>query len=485
MAKAFNLGEELKKAGVPTVDTREQIEYIPLERIDPDPENFYFLTGIAELADNIELVGLQQPLRVRDGERGHVTVVSGHRRRAACLMIRDSGSTMFERGVPCIREKPEASKEMQELRLIFANSSTRVMSAQELSKQAVRTRELLTTLRDQGYAFQGRTRELVASVLQTSASRVGRLSAIREKLVPGLLESFDRGDLGETVAYRLSQETTDVQWDIAQKMGPAVRELTTETAEKVIDQIKKAPPSPASSDAEDGPPAPTERTEPAPVGRIYRPQDQDEDGRQIPAPVGKPAHVYGATDGLKKYLDAREKEDRAFWKYMEEAADSLILHSFASGAAPLRKDNIDMLRLDCRTCGVCGFAADWQGSNKGLWIGPLPGGRIERTWTEVYDALAAIAITRWRRVLVEEKDGRKAKPKPVPTVDTKPEWQTGTPPKEGWYAVKSRIKGANIILRRYLFWNGKNFVREPGSAAILTQYNDELLGWVRLPDDEG
>lgn len=38
MAKAFNLGEELRKAGGPTVDTREQIEYIPFDLIDPDPK---------------------------------------------------------------------------------------------------------------------------------------------------------------------------------------------------------------------------------------------------------------------------------------------------------------------------------------------------------------------------------------------------------------------------------------------------------------
>ena len=127
--RAFDLGAELRKAGGPTVDTREQIDYIPIDRIDPDPENFYSLDGLNELAGNIELVGLQQPLRVRDGERGRVTIVSGHRRRAAIMLIRDGGSDMFRDGVPCIREKPDSSKEMQELRLIFANSQTRIMSA--------------------------------------------------------------------------------------------------------------------------------------------------------------------------------------------------------------------------------------------------------------------------------------------------------------------------------------------------------------------
>ncbi len=62
----FNLGDYLKTEPVSKADTgREQIEYIPLDDIDPDPGNFYSLEGLDELAGNIELVGLQQPLRVR------------------------------------------------------------------------------------------------------------------------------------------------------------------------------------------------------------------------------------------------------------------------------------------------------------------------------------------------------------------------------------------------------------------------------------
>ena len=54
----------------------------------------------------------------------------------------------------------------------------------------------------------------------------------------------------------------------------------------------------------------------------------------------------------------------------------------------LRKDNIDMLRIDCRNAGVAGFTADWQGSNKGLTLMHVSrDGGISRTWTEAYDAL--------------------------------------------------------------------------------------------------
>ena len=102
----------------------EQIEYIDIDLLDSDQRNFYQLTDIDELADNIQLCGLQQPIRVRAGESGRYTIVSGHRRRAALAQLVDKGLDQFRR-VPCIRETDNASPALQELRLIFANSSTR------------------------------------------------------------------------------------------------------------------------------------------------------------------------------------------------------------------------------------------------------------------------------------------------------------------------------------------------------------------------
>ena len=397
MSRSFTLADELKKAGVPTVGTiREQIEYIDLDLIDPDERNFYSLDGVEELASSIELVGLQQPLRVRSGERGHVTVVSGHRRRAAILLIRDGGSTMFDRGVPCIRERGDVSKEWQELKLIYGNSATRILTASEISIQSEKVTEILGKLEEQGVKFPGRTRDHVAAILQTSKSRVGRLHAIRANLVPELLQEFDGGGLGETVAYRLSQEDATVQHDLAARLGPAVRGLTGDSAEKVLGQIKQ--------------PLVTKPPEPDPNKAI---------------------------DSLKKYLDEREKEDREFWKLMQRGtADSLILQSFRSGAAPTRKDNIDMLRTDARNSSAWTSTERWTASNKGLAIGP--GEKITRTWAEVYDAVAAIAISRWRQVLVDERNKRNAKPRAgVSDSDTiEAAWQTGTPPRAGRYYAR-------------------------------------------------
>lgn len=211
--KGFDLASAL--AGVPRLDTsggREQIEYIPLERIDSDPLNFYALTGLEELAANIELIGLQQPLRVRENPEypGHVVIVSGHRRRAALQKLADEGRADL-REVPCIREVPAASAALQELRLIYANSGTRVLSSAELSRQVERVEELLYQLKEEGMEFPGRMRDHVAEACKVSKSKLARLKVIRENLIPEFAKHYKAGRIKETPAYTLAQQPVGVQ----------------------------------------------------------------------------------------------------------------------------------------------------------------------------------------------------------------------------------------------------------------------------------
>ena len=165
--------------------SREAIEYIGLDKLEADPGNFYSLTGLEDLAANIELCGLQQPIRVRPTEDGRYVIVSGHRRWSALKLLRGTeGSGDRWASIPCIVERDEASQELRELRLILANSSTRVLSPAEVSKQAQRVELLLYQLKEQGYEFPGRMRDQVAAACQVSAPKLARLKVIRERLIP-------------------------------------------------------------------------------------------------------------------------------------------------------------------------------------------------------------------------------------------------------------------------------------------------------------
>ena len=193
--------------GVSNSDTtaREQIEYIDIDRIDDDPRNFYELSGLDELAANIELLGLQQPIRVRPGEEpGRYVIVSGHRRRAAVARLVEDGREDM-RALPCIVERGEESAALQELRLIFANSDSRKMSSAEIGKQAGRVEALLYQLKEEGHEFPGRMRDHVAEACKVSKSKLARLNVIQGNLDQCWRPGYDKGTLAESTAYALAQ----------------------------------------------------------------------------------------------------------------------------------------------------------------------------------------------------------------------------------------------------------------------------------------
>lgn len=231
--RGFDLANLLKD--VPKLDTageREQIEYIDIGSIEGDPGNFYNLTQLEELASNIAVVGLQQPLRVRTSETDpeKVVVVSGHRRHAALKLLIKEGDEAL-RAVPCIRERAAGSAALQELRLIFANRDTRVISSAEVAKQVERVEMLLYQLKEEGFEFPGRMRDHVAQACKISAPKLSRLKVIRENLIPQYMNLFEKDDLPEQTAYALARLPGDFQLRIFNAL------LTTPsgaTVEKVL-----------------------------------------------------------------------------------------------------------------------------------------------------------------------------------------------------------------------------------------------------------
>ena len=210
-SKGFDLAAMLQD--VSKLDTgREQIEYIDIDRIDDDPNNFYQLSRVDELAANIELLGLQQPIRVRDNpeQPGRVIIVSGHRRKAALRMLVDEGKAQF-REVPCIREREAGSAALQELRLIYANADTRTMTSAEISRQVERVEALLYQLKEEGMEFPGRMRDHVAEACKVSQSKLARLKVIREKLAPCWMPLYHADKLNESSAYALAQLNEEYQ----------------------------------------------------------------------------------------------------------------------------------------------------------------------------------------------------------------------------------------------------------------------------------
>lgn len=209
---AFSLADMLKEVSNPDTG-REQIEYIRRDLIDSDANNFYQLSDIEGLADNIAFAGLQQPIRVRKNpDNDRYTIISGHRRRAAIeLLAKDEPEKWQE--VSCIVQQDTASPALQQLQLIFANSSTRKLTPVEISEQAVQVEKLLYQLKEEeGYEFPGRMRDHVSEVVGVSKTKIARLKVIRENLEEFWMPHFEDNTLHESTAYYLSQLSGEDQY---------------------------------------------------------------------------------------------------------------------------------------------------------------------------------------------------------------------------------------------------------------------------------
>lgn len=249
MAK-FDLGafaQTLRTVPETGTEGSERIEYIPLDQLHEDRRNFYAVSGVDELAANIQLCGLMDPLRVSKAEDGY-TIVSGHRRFAALSLLAKEDPRFAQ--AACIVDSSAESPQMQELRLIYANADTRRMSSADIARQAERVQELLYELKEQGVDFPGRMRDHVAEACKISKSKLSRLEAIRSHLAPDIRKAYwdgpEKGRLNEAAAYSLSRLPEDYQRQVvdAYRRGecgdPGLKWLTAGAVDKIRDDIEAA-----------------------------------------------------------------------------------------------------------------------------------------------------------------------------------------------------------------------------------------------------
>ena len=217
-----------------------QVQMIDLDDILTNKANFYKVdqAALKPLADSIAMDGLQQypVVMPHPQQEGKYLLLSGHRRCAAIRMLVTDRDHPREdlRLVPCTVRQYQ-SEAMAELQLILANSTARVLTNAEISKQAERMEILLYQLKEEGYDFPGRMRDQVAAACKVSAPKLARLKVIREKLkAPEFLLLFEKDKLPEQTAYALARLPEDFQKRLA-GINP---DLSGNTAELILEKYK-------------------------------------------------------------------------------------------------------------------------------------------------------------------------------------------------------------------------------------------------------
>ena len=167
----------------------------------PSKGNFYSVEDVQDLKQSIELLGVLQPLLVTEEEEdGKRRIIAGHRRRLAVMQLVDEGKERFRR-VP-ILIKPKKNAILDRLALIMANRF-REKTDWERMTEALETEKLVLELKE-SMNIPGRTRDLLAEIIETSPAQVGRYKAIYNNIIPELMAEFKANRIVVSVIYEAS-----------------------------------------------------------------------------------------------------------------------------------------------------------------------------------------------------------------------------------------------------------------------------------------
>lgn len=208
--KKFNLNDLLnKESSKKEEDHKYETHMISVYNLIPSDENFYSTEKVEDLKQSIELNGgVKQNLIVTNAENGKYRIISGHRRHKASMELTEEGKKEYEK-VPCIIET-ELDKDKEQLLLIMSNSTTRILTDYEKTKQAELLKDILSNIKKKEN-IPGRTREIIADILNTSPTNIARMESISKKLTPELKKEFEKENIGITKAYELSKKTEEEQ----------------------------------------------------------------------------------------------------------------------------------------------------------------------------------------------------------------------------------------------------------------------------------
>ncbi len=222
MAKKFDLAALMGEA-VSESDTGEmRVEQIPLAEIEGNENNSYAQTGIDELAESIQVIGLQQPLVVRRKTEGGYLLLAGHRRRNALEKLE-------RKTAPCIVLDANLDPALQTLILHWTNTMARGgggLTAEYTATAAKEIEEALKELQMLGIVeLPGKLRSYVAEVLKTSESQIARAKAIDNGLTDDWKGLFKNQKINDSTAYELSQCDEDLQHELHEIYGKCLFSL--------------------------------------------------------------------------------------------------------------------------------------------------------------------------------------------------------------------------------------------------------------------
>lgn len=188
-----------------------QVREIALDQLEENPDNSYAQTGIDELAESIEVIGLQQPLVVVPVEDGRFRILAGHRRRSALEKLE-------RKTAPCVVLDADLDPSLRTLILHWTNTLARGgagLTGESIYEAAKEIKEALLDLKQRGVLeLPGKLRAYVADVLKVSEAAIAREDSINAHLSKTWKAERKKYSINDSVAYELSQCSEELQSEL-------------------------------------------------------------------------------------------------------------------------------------------------------------------------------------------------------------------------------------------------------------------------------
>lgn len=496
MAKGFDITSLFGDAAtVSKSDTDRTVTMIDIDKLQANEKNFYKVSkkDLDDLKSSIEISGILDPPSVCKADGDKYRIISGHRRCEAVRQLVKEGRKDL-RMVPCFIRSPR-SAEMEELELIWANATSRVLSSPELAQQAARVEELLYQLKEQGVDFPGRMRDHVAQACKISRTKLANLHAIETNLREPLLGMWRKGTLNDAQALELSRLDAGMQDRLAGLFPRMSKDDLPASA--VVQRIGECAKAGAKwlpcgvCPAGDGLTCPSARGDAFlrhDLGNCY---DMCQGSKCCwTCRNGRTAGGYNACDSMCSRAKAartaanqqrKDKEEAAAKKAADKVKQAFIAGAKRYLAAADAAGLPDNARIDLTSySGATVKELRSWAAGKGLEYRSFYRNDLEPRFVDV------AKVSRQLQCSADYICGTIDQPWPIVPLpeqlesDQPPKWRTGKPPASGYYFCKFDCAG--VTLRNDAIYNAASdtwcFPRGT------TKIDAVCTAWVRLPEED-
>ncbi len=238
MARKFEFDSSIEKdiKAVASDSFVDSIKMINVDLVKPSADNFFSLSEIEVLAEDIERQGLKHNLVVSEDkdQKGTYWLKSGHRRFEAIKFL-IAENRLTNKTVPCLVDGIKTKAENM-LDLIMLNATTRVMTDAEIMQQYNILEKTYKELEAEGKKFKGRLRERIAEALQVSSAQVSKIEKINRYAVDEIKEAVSSGEMSISTANDVAKLDEDKQKELVKKKP--IKEISSKEAKEKREQSK-------------------------------------------------------------------------------------------------------------------------------------------------------------------------------------------------------------------------------------------------------